>query len=57
MRDPIILTDGWQVARRSGGWFLQWRTLDDTWVDVSGPYTQRVAAVRKWQRMQPTPAR
>ena len=50
MRKPFLLPLDWQVVLRHDGWWLQRLTYNGTWFDFSGPYTQRIAAVRKAQR-------
>ena len=59
---PVLLPDGWQIARRQAGWYLQRRIEEGAsatfWRDVAGPYTQRIAAVRMFKRREgkePTP--
>jgi hypothetical protein len=42
--------DGWQIAEREDGIFLQRRRADGTWEDVSGPYRQRGSAMDRYRR-------
>jgi hypothetical protein len=44
------LPDGWQIADRDDGHWLQRRQDDGAWRDFAGPYTQRATAYSKWRR-------
>lgn len=44
------LPDGWQVARRSEGYYLQRRDDQGKWVDVAGPFKQYGSAYKRWVR-------
>lgn len=46
---PTILPDGWQVVKRSDGWWLQKRHPSRLWEDVAGPFVERWNAVRRYQ--------
>jgi len=47
-----IIGEGWQIAPRADGYWLQSRQSDGTWRDEHGPYKRRSSAVSRYRRLE-----